>query len=130
MRRDDGAQPATLHNHNFSNMSLTPFAAELIETARAIAAPGKGILAADESTGTIGQRFASINVENTEDNRRKYRELLFRTSGIEEHVSGVILYEETLYQNAADGTPFADILKSKGILIGIKVCNSLSLRLL
>jgi fructose-bisphosphate aldolase class I len=62
-------------------MATTPFAAELIETARAIAAPGKGILAADESTGTIGQRFQKISVENNEDNRRKYRQLLFTTSG-------------------------------------------------
>ncbi|RYD73501.1 MAG: fructose-bisphosphate aldolase class I [Verrucomicrobiaceae bacterium] len=62
--------------------SVSPFAAELVETARAIAAPGKGILAADESTGTIGQRFKSINVENTEENRQKYRQLLFKTEGI------------------------------------------------
>lgn len=62
-------------------MSITPFAAELIETARAISAPGKGILAADESTGTIGQRFKSIGTENTEENRRKYRELLLTTEG-------------------------------------------------
>ncbi len=62
-------------------MSLSPFAAELVETARAIAAPGKGILAADESTGTIGQRFKSIDVENIEENRRKYRQLLFHTQG-------------------------------------------------
>ncbi len=63
-------------------MSHGPYVAELIETARAIASPGKGILAADESTGTIGQRFSSIKIENTEDNRRKYRELLFTTQGI------------------------------------------------
>ncbi len=62
-------------------MSLGPYAAELVETARAIAAPGKGILAADESTGTIGQRFKGIQVENNEDNRRKYRQLLFQTEG-------------------------------------------------
>lgn len=63
-------------------MSVTPFAAELIANAKAISAPGKGILAADESTGTIGQRFDSIKAENTEDNRRKYRQLLFKTEGI------------------------------------------------
>jgi len=102
-------------------MSLSPFASELIETARAIAAPGKGILAADESTGTIGQRFKSINVENTEENRRKYRELLFLTEGIEQNVSGVIFFEEQLYQSCADGTLFVDVLKSKGIYAGIKV---------
>lgn len=100
---------------------MTDYTAELIETARAIAAPGKGILAADESTGTIGKRFAAINLENNEENRRRYREMLFSTAGLEEHISGVILYEETLYQSAADGTPFVDILKSRGIIPGIKV---------
>lgn len=100
---------------------MSSFAAELIENARAIAAPGKGILAADESTGTIGQRFSKIEVENTEDNRRKYRELLFTTDGIESSVSGVIMFEETLFQNSADGRPFVDILKAKGIIPGIKV---------
>ena len=103
------------------NMSLGPYAAELIETARAIAAPGKGILAADESTGTIGSRFKAINVENTEENRRKYRQLLFKAENIEEHVSGVIFYEETLYQSTDEGTQFVDLLKSKGIIPGIKV---------
>jgi len=100
---------------------LGPYAAELIETARRIAAPGKGILAADESTGTIGQRFSKISVENNEDNRRKYRQLLFQTEGLEQYISGVILFEETLYQIADDGTPFVDIMKSKGIIPGIKV---------
>lgn len=101
--------------------SLGPYAAELVENARAICVEGKGILAADESTGTIGQRFSKIDVENNEDNRRKYRQLLFKTEGIEQYISGVILFEETLYQKADDGTPFVDILKSKGILPGIKV---------
>jgi fructose-bisphosphate aldolase class I len=73
------------------------FKDELIANARKISAPGKGILAADESTGTIGQRFSKINVENTEPNRRAYRELLFTTEGVEQYISGVILYEETLY---------------------------------
>jgi len=102
-------------------MSIGPFAAELVETARAIAAAGKGILAADESTGTIGQRFSKIGVENIEENRQKYRELLFTTEGIEQYVSGVILFEETLFQNASDGRSFVDVLKSKGIIPGIKV---------
>jgi fructose-bisphosphate aldolase class I len=100
---------------------MAQFAAELVENARKIASTGKGILAADESTGTIGKRFAGINVENNEENRRKYRQLLFQTSGIEEYISGVILFEETLYQKADDGTQFVDMLKSKGILPGIKV---------
>lgn len=98
-----------------------PFAAELIQNARAIAAPGKGILAADESTGTIGQRFDKIKVENNEENRRKYRQLLFTTPEIENSISGVILFEETLYQKSDNGTPFVDLLKSKGIIPGIKV---------
>lgn len=102
-------------------MSLGPYAAELIENARKIGAPGKGILAADESTGTIGSRFQKIAVENTEENRRKYRQLLFQTAGLEEFVSGIILFEETLYQAADDKTPFVEIMKQKGILPGIKV---------
>lgn len=110
------------HPTNLATMSFGPYGAELIENAKRIAAPGKGILAADESTGTIGQRFSSISVENNEENRRKYRQLLFATTGIEEYISGVILYEETLYQTADDGKPFVDILASKGILPGIKVC--------
>lgn len=97
------------------------FAAELIETARAISAKGKGILAADESTGTIGKRFTQISVENNQDNRRAYRELLFRTEGLEQYISGVITYEETLFDTAADGTPMVDLLKAKGIIPGIKV---------
>jgi fructose-bisphosphate aldolase class I len=100
---------------------VTKYRDELIENANKIATPGKGILAADESTGTIGNRFSKINVENNEDNRRAYRELLFTTEGWENYCSGVILYEETLYQKAADGTPFVDILKKKGVLPGIKV---------
>jgi len=100
---------------------MSTFAAELVATANAIAAPGKGILAADESTGTIGKRFAPINVENIEENRRKYRQLLFTTEGLAEHISGVICYEETLFQKCDDGTQFVDLLKSKGIIPGIKV---------
>jgi len=97
------------------------FRQELIETARKIATPGKGLLAADESTGTIGQRFASINVENTEPNRRAYRQLLFTTEGFEQYISGTILYEETLYQSTDDGVPFVELLKKKGVVPGIKV---------
>ena len=79
------------------------FKAELIQVAKEIAAAGKGILAADESTGTIGQRFQSINVENTLENRRAYRDLLFTAPGIQEHISGVIMFEETVDQASADG---------------------------
>src|SRR6478672_1667475 len=94
---------------------------DLEKTARALVAEGKGILAADESDGTIKKRFDSIGVESTEDTRRAYRELLFDTSGAEEFISGVILFDETIHQSAADGTPFPKLLESKGVIPGIKV---------
>ena len=94
---------------------------ELITTAQALVAKGKGILAADESSGTIKRRFASIDLESTEANRRAYRELLFTTGGAEEFISGVILYDETLRQQAQDGRPLAQVLSDKGIIPGIKV---------
>ena len=94
---------------------------ELHETARALVAEGKGILAADESTGTIKKRFDSIDVESTEDNRRAYRDMLFTTEGAEEFISGVILFDETIRQSALDGTPFPKLLESKGVIPGIKV---------
>jgi fructose-bisphosphate aldolase class I len=94
---------------------------ELRGTARALVAPGKGILAADESSGTIKKRFDSIGVESTEENRRSYRELLFTTDGAADHISGVILYDETIRQSAADGTPFPAVLERQGIIPGIKV---------
>src|SRR6266700_8248644 len=94
---------------------------ELHETAKALVAEGKGILAADESDGTIKKRFDSIGVESTEDNRRAYRELLFTTEGAEEYISGVILFDETIRQSSSDGTPFPELLESKGIIPGIKV---------
>lgn len=85
---------------------------------------GKGLLAADESTGTIGKRFSSINVENVEENRRLYRQLLFTTSPelkVSDYISGVILYEETLFQKTDSGEPFVNVLKKAGIIPGIKV---------
>ena len=94
---------------------------ELAKVAKAMVARGRGLLAADESTGTIGKRFDSIKVENTEENRRAYRELLFTVRGLGDHVSGAILYDETLRQKAADGTPFAALLARQGVLPGIKV---------
>lgn len=95
---------------------------ELSRIAQAIVAPGKGILAADESVSTMGKRLQDIGVENTEDNRRAYRQLLFTTDPkIGENVSGVILFHETLYQKADDGTPFVELLKKRGIIPGIKV---------
>jgi fructose-bisphosphate aldolase class I len=94
----------------------------LREIAQSIVAPGKGILAADESTGTIGKRFANINVENEEENRRKYRQLLFTADqSIGNCLGGVILFHETLYQKDNNGKPFVDILKERGINAGIKV---------
>ncbi len=94
---------------------------QLADTAQALVAPGKGILAADESSGTIKRRFDSINAESTEENRRNYREFLFRTNGAAEYISGVILYDETIRQNGADGTPMVKILADQGIIPGIKV---------
>ncbi len=79
----------------------------LIKTAQAMVAPGKGVLAADESTGTIKKRFDSINVESVEETRRAYRDMLFTTAGMEDFISGVILFEETLFQKSSDGTPFS-----------------------
>src|SRR5205807_4666075 len=95
--------------------------AELETTAKALVAEGKGILAADESDGTIKKRFDSIGVESTEDNRRAYRELLFTTEGAEEFISGVILFDETIRQSAEDGTPFPKLLADRGLIPGIKV---------
>ena len=94
---------------------------QLADTARALVAPGKGILAADESSGTIKRRFDSISVESTEENRRDYREMLFRTDGAAQYISGVILYDETIRQKAADGTPMVQVLAGQGIIPGIKV---------
>jgi fructose-bisphosphate aldolase class I len=93
----------------------------LTETARALVAPGKGILAADESSGTIKKRFDSIGVESTEENRRAYRELLFTTPGAADHISGVILYDETIRQSTDDGKPFPQLLAEQGVIPGIKV---------
>src|SRR5476651_1888057 len=96
--------------------------AELNKVAQAMVAPGKGILAADESTGTIKKRFDAIGTENTEDNRRDYREMLFRsTEAMKNHISGVILYDETIWQKAKDGTPLVEVIKKAGAIPGIKV---------
>ena len=97
---------------------------ELNEIAKIMVAPKKGILAADESTGTIKKRLDTINVESTEDNRRNWRQLLFQTKSISDYISGVILYDETLRQNTSDGISMVDLLSSKGILSGIKVDKS------
>lgn len=94
---------------------------EMVLTAAAMVAPGKGILAADESNPTMAKRLAGIGLESTEDRRRDYREILFTTDGIGEHISGVILFDETLRQTTADGTPFAEVLVRHGVIPGIKV---------
>jgi fructose-bisphosphate aldolase, class I len=93
----------------------------LVTVAKRMVAKGKGILAADESGGTIKKRFDAIGVESTEDNRRDYRELLFRTGAMKQHISGVILYDETIRQKAKDGTPLVEIIAESGAVPGIKV---------
>jgi fructose-bisphosphate aldolase class I len=95
--------------------------ASLSATAQALVAPGKGILAADESSGTIKKRFDSIGADSTEANRRAYREMLFTTKDIADYISGVILYDETIRQHASDGTPLVQLLEAQGIIPGIKV---------
>src|SRR5262245_5270772 len=96
--------------------------AELNKVAEAMVAPGKGILAADESSGTIKKRFDNIGVESTEDNRRDYREMMFRSSeAMSKYISGVILYDETIWQKAKDGTPLVNVIKKSGAIPGIKV---------
>ena len=94
---------------------------QLADTARALVAPNKGILAADESSGTIEKRFKSIDLPSTEENRRAYRELLFTAPGVEQFISGVILFDETLRQKTKDNVPFPALLEKRGILPGIKV---------
>src|SRR5260221_223174 len=94
---------------------------ELNKVAQAMVAPGKGILAADESSSTIKKRFDVIGVESTEDSRRDYREMLFRSSEGMKHISGVILYDETIWQKAKDGTPLVELIKKVGAIPGIKV---------
>jgi fructose-bisphosphate aldolase class I len=96
--------------------------AELNKVAKAMVAPGRGILAADESSGTIKKRFDAIKVESTEDSRRDYRELMFRsTEAMKNHISGVILYDETIWQKAKDGTPLVKVIEAAGSIPGIKV---------
>eukprot|EP00276_Gloeochaete_wittrockiana_P009285 CAMPEP_0184652124 /NCGR_PEP_ID=MMETSP0308-20130426/9802_1 /TAXON_ID=38269 /ORGANISM="Gloeochaete witrockiana, Strain SAG 46.84" /LENGTH=357 /DNA_ID=CAMNT_0027086805 /DNA_START=92 /DNA_END=1165 /DNA_ORIENTATION=- len=102
-------------------MGVTKYAEELVANAKKLTAPGKGLLAADESTGTIAKRFSDIGVANTEENRAFYRHLLFTAPGLSNYISGTILFEETLYQKGADGKPLVDLLTEQGIIPGIKV---------
>ena len=94
---------------------------QLAETAQAMVAAGKGIIAIDESTGTIAKRLAGVGVENSEENRRAYREMLLTTPGLGEHISGAILYDETIRQSTKDGVPFTKVMADAGIIPGIKV---------
>src|SRR5918997_525791 len=94
---------------------------QLESTAQALVTEGKGILAADESLGTIGKRFNAVGIESSEESRRAYREMLFATPGVGEYLSGVILFDETIHQRASDGTPLPEILVEQGIIPGIKV---------
>jgi Fructose-bisphosphate aldolase class-I len=96
----------------------------LEKTAGELVAPGKGILAADESFGTIGKRFKAVGIESSEESRRRYREMLFTTEGIGEFLSGVILFDETIRQEASDGTPLPKVLENQGVIPGIKVDKS------
>ena len=102
------------------------FDEELMATAKKIATPGRGILAMDESNATCGKRLDSIGVENTENNRRAYRELLISTPGLGQYISGAILFEETLYQSSKDGKKFVDVMNANGIVPGIKVDKGLA----
>jgi fructose-bisphosphate aldolase class I len=97
------------------------YSEQLRQTARELVAPGRGILAADESSGTIKKRFDSISLDSTEENRRTYRELLFTAPDADKYISGVIMYDETIRQGLKDGTPFGDVLAKQGIIPGIKV---------
>jgi len=94
---------------------------QLEKTAQALLAQGKGLLAADESTGTINKRFALVGVPETDEMHRKYRELLFTTPNIEQYISGIILYDETIRKSTGEGVPFVEYLSKKGIIPGIKV---------
>src|SRR3954449_13286529 len=117
-RREEAAKSTRIPNPWEKTMNL----AELNKVAEAMVAPGRGILAADESSGTIKKRFDQIGVESTADSRRDYRELMFRsTEGMSKYISGVILYDETIRQNAKDGTPLVKVIEKAGSLPGIKV---------
>jgi len=106
-------------------MSIEQYSDELKKTAAKMIRPGFGLLACDESTGTVGTRLESIGLENSEDNRRIWRQLLFTTPDLGNHVSGAILFEETLYQSSTEGKPFVDVLNEAGIIPGIKVDSGL-----
>jgi fructose-bisphosphate aldolase class I len=122
-------KPRNLHGLTVSATSTfektNPYTEELKATAKYISQRGRGILASDESNATTGKRLDSVNVENTETNRRDWRQLLYTAPGLGQYISGAIMFEETLYQSASDGVQFVDILKRQGILPGIKVDTGL-----
>ena len=93
---------------------------QLAETALAMVAPGKGIIAIDESTSTIAKRFAGVGIENTEENRRRYRELLLTTPKLSDYISGAILFDETIRQSTSDGVPFAKYMSDNGMIPGMR----------
>merc|ERR1719324_2336885 len=119
------AAPLTMAAPNAPAVYNGKYADELRATAAAMVRPGYGLLACDESTGTVGTRLESIGLENNEDNRRTWRNLLFTTPDLGKYISGAILFEETLFQNDPDGKPFVDVLKANGIIPGIKVDTGL-----
>ncbi|CAL8466203.1 g5739 [Coccomyxa elongata] len=110
---------------SFSTATTNPFHDELIATAKYISQRGRGILASDESNVTTGKRLATVGVDNTETNRRDWREVLYTAPGLGQYISGCIMFEETLYQSTADGVPFVKFLKDAGIVPGIKVDTGL-----
>jgi len=120
-----GPAPNTGSYATALGMSLEKYSDELKETAAKLTRPGFGLLACDESTGTVGTRLESIGVENTEPNRAEWRNLLFTTEGLGKYVSGAILFEETLYQDSPSGRPMVDVLGDQGIVPGIKVDTGL-----
>jgi fructose-bisphosphate aldolase class I len=111
------ATAAPVSNFQESVMSSS----DLVSVAQAMVAEGRGLLAIDESMGTIAKRFKSVNVECTEENRRAYREMLLTTPGLGKHISGAILFDETIRQTTRDGTPFVRVMEAAGVLPGIKV---------
>ncbi|MEW5319965.1 MAG: hypothetical protein WDW38_011074 [Sanguina aurantia] len=108
-------------------MSSNPYAEELMATAQYISKKGRGILASDESNATTGKRLAAVGIENTEDDRRAWRELLYTAPGLGQYISGCIMFEETLFQSSKGGVPFVKILKDQGIVPGIKVDTGLQI---
>ena len=108
-------------------MDKQDFSKELVETANRICTSGKGILAADESPGSVEKKFKPLGLENNAENRRRYREMLLTSEGIEQYISGVIFHEETAKQADSKGNNFVELVRSKGIVPGIKVDKGLSL---